>query len=71
VNLVFYGCETWSLALREGHRVRAFGDRVLRGIFGQKGENVAAEIRWVGPGDRTAYRILVGKLQERGSLIRI
>jgi sorting nexin-29 len=31
-----YGCETWSLTLREGHRLRVFENRVLRRIFGPK-----------------------------------
>jgi hypothetical protein len=35
--VVLYGCETWSLALREEHRLQVFDNRVLRGIFGQKG----------------------------------
>jgi hypothetical protein len=30
--LVLYGCETWSLALREEHRLRVFENRVLRNI---------------------------------------
>jgi hypothetical protein len=30
-------CETWSLTLREEHRLRVFENRVLRGIFGPKG----------------------------------
>jgi len=29
-----YGCETWSLALREEHRLRAFENGVLRRILG-------------------------------------
>jgi hypothetical protein len=29
-------CETWSLALREEHRLRMFENRVLRRIFGPK-----------------------------------
>jgi hypothetical protein len=33
---VLYGCETWSLALREEHRLRVFVNRVLRRIFGPK-----------------------------------
>jgi hypothetical protein len=33
---VLYGCETWSLTLREEHRLRVFGNRVLRKIFGPK-----------------------------------
>jgi hypothetical protein len=27
--LVLYGCETWSLTLREEHRLRVFENRVL------------------------------------------
>jgi hypothetical protein len=34
--LVLYGCETWSLAVREKHKLRIFGKRVLRRIFGLK-----------------------------------
>jgi hypothetical protein len=33
--VVLNGCETWSLALREEHRLRVFENRVLR-IFGPK-----------------------------------
>jgi hypothetical protein len=33
---VLYGCETWSLALKEEHRLRVFENRVLRKIFGPK-----------------------------------
>jgi hypothetical protein len=35
--VVLYGCETWSLTLREEHRLRVFENRVLR-IFGPKRE---------------------------------
>jgi hypothetical protein len=35
---VLYGCETWSLALGEEHRLRVFENRVLRNIFGPKRE---------------------------------
>jgi hypothetical protein len=31
--VVLYGCETWSLTLREGHRLRVFERRMLRRIF--------------------------------------
>jgi hypothetical protein len=30
LSVVLYGCETWSLTLREEHRLRVFADRVLR-----------------------------------------
>jgi hypothetical protein len=33
-----YGCETWSLTLREECRLRVFENRVLRKIFGPKSE---------------------------------
>jgi hypothetical protein len=32
------GCETWSLTLREVHRLRVFENRVLRRKFGPKGD---------------------------------
>jgi hypothetical protein len=35
---VLYGCETWSLTLREEHRLRVFENRVLRRIFGPERE---------------------------------
>ena len=39
--VVLYGCETWSLPLREERRVRVFENRVLRRIFGPKRDEVA------------------------------
>jgi hypothetical protein len=36
LQLVLYGCETWSLTLREEHRLSVFENRVLRRIFGPK-----------------------------------
>jgi hypothetical protein len=38
--VVFYGCETWSLPLREDCRLRVFENRVLRRIFGPKRDEV-------------------------------
>jgi hypothetical protein len=35
--VVLYGCETWSLTLREEHRLRVFKNRVLRRDLGQRG----------------------------------
>jgi hypothetical protein len=35
---MLYGCETWSLTLREEHRLRVFENRVLRRIFGPQRE---------------------------------
>jgi hypothetical protein len=35
--VVLYGCEAWSLILRDEHRLRVLENRVLRRIFGKKG----------------------------------
>jgi hypothetical protein len=43
--VVLYGCETWSLTLREKHRLRVFENRVLRRIFGPKRDEVTGEWR--------------------------
>jgi hypothetical protein len=37
---ILYGCETWSLTLREERRLRVFENRVLRRIFGPKRDEV-------------------------------
>ena len=37
---VLYGCETWSLTLREERRLRVFENRVLRRVFGPKRDEV-------------------------------
>jgi hypothetical protein len=38
--VVLYGCETWSLTLREEHKLKVFENRVLRRIFGPKRDEV-------------------------------
>jgi len=43
--VVLYGCETWSLTLTEERRLRVFENRVLRGIFGSKRDEVTGEWR--------------------------
>jgi hypothetical protein len=40
LSVVLYGCKTWSLTLRDEHRLRVFENRVLRGIFGPKRDEV-------------------------------
>jgi hypothetical protein len=42
--VVLYGCETWSLTLREEHRLRVFENRVLRGIFEHKRDEVTGRL---------------------------
>jgi hypothetical protein len=97
---ILYGCETWSLTLREEHRLRVFENRVLR-ICGPKKDEVtrcwrklhneelhnlysspsiirmikSRRMRWTEHvarmGEkRNAYRILVGKPEEKRPLGR-
>jgi len=42
---VSYGCETWSVILREERRLRVFESRVLRGIFGLRRDQVTGKWR--------------------------
>jgi hypothetical protein len=39
--VVLYGCETWSLTIREEHRLKVLEKRVLRRMFGPKRDEVA------------------------------
>ncbi|KAJ4427641.1 hypothetical protein ANN_25289 [Periplaneta americana] len=43
--VLLYGCETWTLTLREEHRFRVFENKVLRKIFGAKWDEVTGEWR--------------------------
>jgi hypothetical protein len=43
--VVLYGSETWSLTLKEEHRLRVFENRVLRRIFGPKRDEVTGKWR--------------------------
>jgi hypothetical protein len=40
VPLILYGCDTWSLTLREERRLMVFENRVLRKTFGPKRDEV-------------------------------
>jgi len=44
-HVVLYGCETWSLTLREEFRLKVLENRVLRSIFGPKRDEVTREWR--------------------------
>jgi hypothetical protein len=99
--VVLYGCESWSLTLREEHRLRVFENTVLGRISGPKRDEMTGEwrklqheelndlysspceiriikarkMRWAGHvarnGEkRNAYRLLVGKPEERRLLGR-
>jgi hypothetical protein len=43
--VVLYGCETWSLTLREERKLRGFENMVLRRIFGSRRDEVKGEWR--------------------------
>jgi len=45
LSFVFYWCETWSLTSREERRLRVFKNRVLRRVFGPKGDGVTRDWR--------------------------
>ena len=40
-----YGCETWSLTLREERKLRMFENKVLRRIFGSRRDEVTGDWR--------------------------
>jgi hypothetical protein len=45
LSVVLYGCETWSVTLREKRRLRVFENKVLRRIFGPKKDKLTREWR--------------------------
>jgi len=50
-SVVVYGCETWSVILREEHRLRVLESRVLREIFWTKKDEVTWEWRRLRDGE--------------------
>jgi hypothetical protein len=62
--VVLYGCETWSLTLREEHGLRVLENRVLRRIFGPKRDEVTGEWRKLHSEELqicTHHQILLGR----------
>ena len=45
ISVIVYGCETWSLTLREKRWLKEFENRVLRRIFGPKMDEVTGDWR--------------------------
>ena len=43
--VVLYGCETWSLILREERKLRVFENKVLRRIFGPRRDELTGDWR--------------------------
>jgi hypothetical protein len=62
--VVLYGCETWSLTVREEHKLRVFENRVLRRIFGPKRDGVTG-------GWRKLHNQELHNLYSSPSIIRI
>jgi hypothetical protein len=62
--VVLYGCETWSLTLREEHRLSVFENKLLRRIFRPKRDEVAG--RW-----RKLHNEELRDLYSSPSIIRI
>jgi hypothetical protein len=57
--VVLYGRETWSLTLREEHRVRVFENRVPRRIFGPKMDEIMGQWRKLRNGE--LHQTLLGR----------
>jgi hypothetical protein len=62
--VVLYGCETWSLTVREERKLRVFENRMLRRIFGPKRDGVTG-------GWRKLYNEELHNLYSSPSIIRI
>jgi hypothetical protein len=62
--VVLYGCETWSLTIREEYKLRVFENRVLRRIFGPKRDGVTG-------GRRKLHNEELHNLYSSPSVIRI
>jgi hypothetical protein len=62
--VILYGCETWSLILREEHRLRVFENRVLRRLFGPRRDEVTE-------GWRKLHNQALYKLYSSASIIRM
>jgi len=62
--VVLYGCETWSLTLREERYLRLFENMVLRRIFGPSKDEVTGE--W-----RRLYNVELNDLYSSPNIVRV
>ena len=63
--VILYGCETWSVTLKEERKLRVFRNRVLRKIFGCDRDEVTVEWRLHNDLASSAIIILVIKSRMR------
>jgi hypothetical protein len=65
--VVLYGCETWSLTLRDERRLSVFENRVLRRIFGSKRNEVTGEYRKLHNEEfvilKKSYRVIKSRME--------
>ena len=62
--IALYGCETWSLTLREESRLRVFESRVLRRIFWPRRDELTGE--W-----RELYKEEINDLYSSPNIVRV
>jgi hypothetical protein len=75
--MALYGCETWSLTLREERRLRMFENRALRGGLGKLYDNKLRDLY----SSSNVIRIIkskrmrlsghVGRMREKGNVYRL
>jgi len=61
--VVLYGCETWSLTLREERKLKMFENRVLR-VFGPRKDEVAGE--W-----RRLHNVELNNFEPSSNIVRV
>ena len=62
--VVLYGCETWSLTLREERKLKVFENRVLRRIFGPRRDEVTGE--W-----RRLHNVELNNFEPSSNIVRV
>ena len=62
--VVLYGCEIWSLTLREEKKLRVFVNMVLRRIFGPRRDEVTGE--W-----RRLHKVELNDLYSSPNIVRV
>jgi hypothetical protein len=76
--VVLYGCETWFLLLKEGHRLKVIENKVLRRIFRPKWDETIVDWRKLHSDElriiksrRTEWSGLVTRMEEKRNMHRV